>query len=137
MENKKLLYIFLCLAVSFCFLSCNYKESFQNKIFVYTCNYTDLQLELQVAWKNEKSRTIIVPEKKLKCVGCKFGSKELPDSGQVMLLHKGKSVATRSIKFPGEGLYSYCAYGGLYTRVNIFLDENGNPFMELCYDLEP
>ncbi|MBR6296662.1 MAG: hypothetical protein IKR40_09345 [Treponema sp.] len=137
MEIKKFIYIFLCAILPFCFLSCSYKESLKNKIFVYNCNYTDLQVELRLSWGNKKSQKVLVPQKTLKCATYKFGLKEAPDYGQVILLYKGETLETRSLKFPGEGLYSYSAYGGLFTRINVLLDDDGYPFMEINSDLDP
>jgi len=136
MVNKKVSCILLGLIIQFAFFSCSYNESFHNKIFVDYCKYTDLELELQIVWPNKRKNKILIPEKKLKSETYKFWFKEPPDSGQVILLCKGEPIESCLIKFPGGGLYSYCAYGGLYTRVNILTDDNGIPHIKISDDLE-
>ena len=95
-----------------------------------------MDLELQVVWPSKKSNKVLIPEKKIKSETYRFWFKEPPDSGQVILLQNGEVVETCAIKFPGGGLYSYCAYGGLYTRINIFVNDKGTPYIKISNDLE-
>ena len=136
MANKKL-NKFLLLIISFVFLSCSYKESFHDKIYIFYRNCTDLQVELKMVWSNKKNTSSFVPERNLKWKIYRFWFKDPPHSCQVILLYKGEAIETVALNFPEEGLYSYCAYGGLYTRINILLDDNGPPYMEISSDLDP
>ena len=136
MLNKKTACILLGLITLFTFFSCSYKESFHNKIFVDYCKYTDQDLEVQLVWPNKKTNKTLTPEKKIKSETYKFWFKDPPYSGQVILLQKGKPIETCTITFPSGGLYSFCAYGGLYTRINIVEDKNGSPHIKITHDLE-
>jgi hypothetical protein len=102
MAGRKL-YKLLLLICCFAFLSCGYKESFRDKIYIFHKNCTDLQVELKIVWPDKRNASSFVPKKILNCKTYRFLFKDLPQSGQAILLYDGKPVETVLLKFPGGG----------------------------------
>ncbi len=136
MRNNKFCSTLLCLIIPFIFLSCSYKESFKDKIFVDYYNYTNYDVEIQVTWSNNKVDNTLLQKKMQRSKTYRFWFNSRPNSGLVKLIYKGEPVESIELNFPGEGLYSYCAYGGLYTKINILLDENEVPYIKITDDAE-
>lgn len=119
--------------------SCGYKDSFYNKFYLYSCNYTDKEIELKFQRKG-KTKSVHVQGESWKIDEFRgFLKKGHFEDSEVQLIVDGNVIENRGLTFsyPEQNVYSYCAYGGCYTRINISSDESGKFSMEFSYDLDP
>ncbi len=120
--------------VLFCIMvSCNnYKTNLQNKFFLYCCNYTDKIINVEVLLNNQKSLKIQVPAYSAKVVIHKIHSEKFDSTGklQITFAEEKDEPESYTLELSENVIYSYSAYGGLCTRINVKMNNNNS----LCVD---
>lgn len=136
MEKNKW-HIVLPLLVALAYSSCSYKDSFYNKFYLYSCNYTDKEVELRFQ-KKGKSKCVRIPGESWKIDEFRgFVNKGSFEDMEVQLIVDGNVIESRKLSYSEGNVYVYSAYGGFDTRINILSDEDGKFFMEFSYDWDP
>ena len=110
-------------------MSCSYKDRHRNAFYLYVCNDTDMNCELEIAGQM-KTAVLSCPAKSWKIERLKIKTTDSADF-EARLLTDGKLMDIRGMSFPGGGIQSYSAYGGLCARINIIQGENGTPHIEI------
>lgn len=140
MEKNKIIIMFILFLSIFAFFSgSNKKESFENRFYVYICNYSDYDTELEfVFWNKNKLNSIkkIVNKKSYRMDCYKKMLKKFSDKVTVRIKINEDEKIEKIISFPNNGIFSYSAYGGLCTRININYIKS-TPSINFSNDWEP
>lgn len=123
--------IITCLSFSSCCTS--KKDGFSKRFFLFTCNFTDNECNLEFIAK--KTFRLNFPKKSARIDVLKSNDK---DSEKIMikLFVDGKEMDRRVASWKDGSIQTYSAYGGLTTRVNILSDGQGRPYLEITPDWE-
>lgn len=134
-KNKILVSILLLTIVLLTQISCSYKDSIGRKFYLYLCNYTDKDCEVELI-NQKKIIKCEIPSKSCRTDEYKNFAREPEATVEVHLKKDGKEIEERKIYFPGGGLYCYSAYGGKCTQIVILSDESENFTMDFIDDWE-
>lgn len=134
---KNIIFSFLLISV---FFSCaNKKETFKNKFYVYICNYSDYDCELEFIFLKKNKIDSVKKIIKNKSYITDFYIKrpiKLSEKVTVRVKINENEIIEKIISFPNNGMFSYSAYGGLCTRININYI-NSTPSIDFSNDWEP